>query len=404
MQRTHYDSLKIARDAPAEVVRAAYRALSLKYHPDRHAADPEATEMMALLNSAYDVLSDPEKRREYDEWVKFVESRPAREGSDAWASPRSDWIGAPGSSEAAGGSRWLYAFTRFRHYWVFYVLALVAIFLGSLWYESLYLHRSKALTPLASAVSAARQEPVTPVEPSLFARPPAKSTPGAPGSQVTPGPQADSADSASESTAPRRPAANRSTATPPAPRKPDAKPNAAHEAAPIAAHGSKQAAQSAAPHVRKKIEPADADDSVPDDEDYARPAAAPNGEPWPSSSDYIGGYHQRNTNGLSQVVLDNSKNSTDAFVKIVSVSETAPRVVRSIFLQASDRFTVNNLRAGNYEIRYQNLDTGILMRSEVFALEESAIASGTRYSTVTLTLRSRPDETMNTFSLAPEEF
>jgi len=156
--------------------------------------------------------------------------------------------------------------------------------------------------------------------------------------------------------------------------------------------------------VRKKIEAARPGQTAGAIEDYARPAAAPNGEPWPSSSDYVGGYRQRNTNGLSQVVLDNSKNSTDAFVKIVSVGETAPRVVRSIFLQASDRFTVNNLRAGNYDIRYQNLDTGLLMRSEVFALEESAIASGTRYSTVTLTLRSRPDETMNTFSLAPEEF
>ena len=124
-------------------------------------------------------------------------SSPSRSesGSDTWASSRSDWIGAPGSSEGAGGSRWLYAFGRFRHYWVFYVLALVAIFLGSLWYESLYLHRSKALTPLASAVSAARQEPVPPVEPSLFARPPTKPTPGAPGSQATSGPEADSADS-----------------------------------------------------------------------------------------------------------------------------------------------------------------------------------------------------------------
>jgi len=156
--------------------------------------------------------------------------------------------------------------------------------------------------------------------------------------------------------------------------------------------------------VRKKIERTQVEDSAAAGEDYARPAAAPNGEPWPSSSDYIGGYHQRNTNGLSQVVLDNSKNSTDAFVKIVSVSDSEPRVVRSIFLQASDRFTVNNLRAGNYEIRYQNLDSGVLMRSEVFALEESAISSGTRYSTVTLSLRSRPDESMNTFSLAPEEF
>jgi DnaJ-domain-containing protein 1 len=64
MLRTHYEILKITRDAPQEVVRAAYRALTLKYHPDRHAADPGATDMMAQLNSAYETLSDPLKRRE----------------------------------------------------------------------------------------------------------------------------------------------------------------------------------------------------------------------------------------------------------------------------------------------------------------------------------------------------
>ena len=156
--------------------------------------------------------------------------------------------------------------------------------------------------------------------------------------------------------------------------------------------------------MRKKIEPAESKESGEDKGEYARPSTAPNGEPWPASSDYIAGYQQRNTNGLSQVVLDNSKNSADAFVKIVSVSESEPKTVRNIFLQANDRFTVNNLRAGNYEIHYQNLDSGTLMRSDVFALEEAAISSGTRYSTVTLSLRSRPDESMNTFSLAPEEF
>src|SRR5690349_16553599 len=342
MLRSHYDSLKIARDAPVEVVRAAYRALSLKYHPDRHAAEPEATEMMAILNSAYDVLSDPEKRREYDEWLKFVESRPARDRGETWASTRSDWIGAPGASETAGASRWFSPFARFRHYWVFYVLALVVIFLGSLWYESMYLHRSKALTPLASAVSAARQEPVLPEERSLFARPPPQSAPATPPPQPTPESEAGSADPASEPTAPRRPSANRPAAVAASPHKPDAKSNAAHDAAPAATRGSKPEQSAATPRVRKKIEPADANAAATHSEEYARPTAAPNGEPWPSSSDYIGGYRQRNTNGLSQVVLDNSQKTTDAFLKFASVSASEPRVVGNIFLQGSDRLTVNN--------------------------------------------------------------
>jgi DnaJ-class molecular chaperone len=64
---THYDILKVARDAPAEVVRAAYKALSQRYHPDKN-NDAEAVEVMRHLNAAYAVLSDPNARQDYD-WV-----------------------------------------------------------------------------------------------------------------------------------------------------------------------------------------------------------------------------------------------------------------------------------------------------------------------------------------------
>ena len=40
---TYYDDLKISRDAPNEVIRAAYKALSLKYHPDRYNRQQSAT-------------------------------------------------------------------------------------------------------------------------------------------------------------------------------------------------------------------------------------------------------------------------------------------------------------------------------------------------------------------------
>jgi hypothetical protein len=388
MLRTHYEILKITRDAPQEVVRAAYRALTLKYHPDRHGADPGATEMMALLNSAYETLSDPLKRREYDEWIEMAKARPRRDRAERRTN-RADWIGAPGASDPGVSRLW-----RFRHYWVFYVLALVAIFLGSLWYESLYLHRSKALTPLASAMSSASQEPALQHEPSLFARPPPPEQGPTNNSQVPAMP----AQREPQTAAPRHPAP--ATPSPPhaavksAPQKEAASPE----------HSPKPVAQSST-HVHKKIiEPGTASESALADDSYTRPEAAPNGEAWPASSDYVAGYQQRNTNGLSQVVIDNTKNNSDAFVKVVSVGESEPKVVRNVFIQAGDRFTASNLRAGSYEIRYQNLDSGTLIRSEVFALEETAISSGTRYSTVTLTLRAKPEESMNTFALSKDEF
>jgi curved DNA-binding protein CbpA len=413
---THYDTLKVARDAPAEVVRAAYRALSLKYHPDRHAADSEATAMMALLNSAYDVLSDPEKRRDYDEWVKFQESRPPDRRGER-SSGRGDWIGAPSGAEAGSSSRLLSLFSRFRNYWVFYVFSLIAIFVGSVWYESVYRHRSKALVPIASAVSPTREEAPATSEPSPFARrapPPDTSSPekAAPDKSA----EANDASQSEREAAPLQPdrptTPTEQSHTPKPPAQAATPPGAtapAHKSAkPRDAKPPVRAAQAPdsppAPRVRKTVERPQAPITDAAVDNYSRPATAPNGESWPSSSDYVPGYPQRNTNGLSQVVIDNSKNNSDAFVKIVSVGDSEPKVVRNVFIQANDRFTVNNMRAGSYELRYQNLETGALIRSEVFALEESAISSGTRYSAVTLTLRGHPDESMNTYALSPGEF
>ncbi len=66
---THYDNLKVSRSAPAEVIRAAYKALAQKYHPDRNAGNPEAARIMTTINASYEVLTDSSKRQEHDQWV-----------------------------------------------------------------------------------------------------------------------------------------------------------------------------------------------------------------------------------------------------------------------------------------------------------------------------------------------
>ena len=66
---THYDNLKVSRSAPTEVIRAAYRVLAQKYHPDRNHGDSEAARIMMTINASYEVLSDLVKRREHDQWV-----------------------------------------------------------------------------------------------------------------------------------------------------------------------------------------------------------------------------------------------------------------------------------------------------------------------------------------------
>ncbi len=63
--RDYYDILGIARDASEEEIRRAYRVLARKYHPDVN-KDPDASQRFSEVTEAYDVLSDQEKRQQYD--------------------------------------------------------------------------------------------------------------------------------------------------------------------------------------------------------------------------------------------------------------------------------------------------------------------------------------------------
>ena len=70
---THYDNLKVARDASDKVIRAAYRKLLQKYHPDRNPGDSEAARIVRIINSSYAVLADPIKRKKHDLWIAAQE-------------------------------------------------------------------------------------------------------------------------------------------------------------------------------------------------------------------------------------------------------------------------------------------------------------------------------------------
>jgi hypothetical protein len=75
---TYYDVLQVERDASREQVRAAYRRLAQKYHPDKMPGNANASRAMAAINAAYEVLSDGHRRAEHDLWIRRGEhtSRP----------------------------------------------------------------------------------------------------------------------------------------------------------------------------------------------------------------------------------------------------------------------------------------------------------------------------------------
>ncbi|MCL4404425.1 DnaJ domain-containing protein, partial [Candidatus Marsarchaeota archaeon] len=65
MAKDFYDILGLKKGASADEIKQAYRKLALQYHPDRNKTK-EAEEKFKEINEAYAVLSDPEKRKQYD--------------------------------------------------------------------------------------------------------------------------------------------------------------------------------------------------------------------------------------------------------------------------------------------------------------------------------------------------
>jgi hypothetical protein len=90
----YYATLQVARSSESAVIRAAYLALMRRYHPDNNPSEHAAARARAI-NSAYDVLSDPEKRARYDH------ARAREEWDEEPSAPR--WKGLPMTIAAVGG-------------------------------------------------------------------------------------------------------------------------------------------------------------------------------------------------------------------------------------------------------------------------------------------------------------
>lgn len=74
MNKNYYDILGVAKNASAEDIKKAYRRLALQYHPDRVGKDnKEAEHKFKEVSEAYQVLSDPQKRSQYDQFGRTFE-------------------------------------------------------------------------------------------------------------------------------------------------------------------------------------------------------------------------------------------------------------------------------------------------------------------------------------------
>src|SRR5687768_1621341 len=93
-----YKVLEVSKDAPQDEIRRSYRRLARKYHPDANPGDKRAEERFKEVQHAYEVLSTPEKRREYDEGPRtFFGSQGAGQPSGAAFEDFSDLLGGFGN-------------------------------------------------------------------------------------------------------------------------------------------------------------------------------------------------------------------------------------------------------------------------------------------------------------------
>jgi hypothetical protein len=299
---THYDNLKVARLAPQEVIRAAYKALSQKYHPDKNPGDEKAARIMAILNTAYGVLADPVRRKEHDEWIaaeeweiEWLESTRADDGHKSRAlAPAHAWEPHPVDA-AAPYRRW-----RDPKWW----FGLAACFAAGCAAGLLVMEQPKVLPVALAAVLNGAAGPRAPAPPAAEPRPDPAIDSWAVGKAYLP-------DSASQ-------------------RSPDIKTLA----------------------IAQLVVPAQA----PHCDTELQSLVAPNGESWPSASGYVEGYPVGNPGDEIQVLVDNANNGSAVFVKLYDLDRRAN--VRHAYVLPHESLTIDKLAAGKYEVRYQNVDLG----------------------------------------------
>jgi len=108
--KDYYKILGVSKNASVDEIKKAYRKLALKYHPDKNQNNKTAEDKFKEINEANEVLSDPEKKRKYDELgenFNQYQQQGSREGSFDWSKWASANQGNSGSfsGEEAFGNR-----------------------------------------------------------------------------------------------------------------------------------------------------------------------------------------------------------------------------------------------------------------------------------------------------------
>jgi hypothetical protein len=296
--KTHYEILGIRPEATGEEVRVAYRQMCRRFHPDRHPRHPEAAaRIMASINVAYDVLSHPQRRADYDTELRGnggTRAPRAPGPAPAWTHvPPGGWAAAPDPAPFFGSRHDTAAEAAHR--------------------RARALRRLMAASALCCVAGLALGAWIA----------------------VSPPPPAPEQDVARLLSARDRLAMSPGDVT-------------------------KRAEQAGGEPV------------------HIRPLESPNGLPWPGNSSELQGYVRRFNDGSARLVIDNRFGRSDVFAKVFRASVDGLEPACHVFVRNGDQLLLDQLRPGEYEVRYLTLDTGQTLRSQpVFLGERQADAPPT---------------------------
>lgn len=169
--RTHYDTLRVPRDAAPVAIHQAYQRLSQKYHPDKHSADDQVRHerIQKALNQAYAVLSNPQRRLEYNSQMEAKATKTSGHAGSTTARARSVSLATP---------RFIRKFAwrvgaRYRNGGTAALLSIVlAVGLGRWFRETPVPVKAQDLTPSRAAVGSMRLQAVPRPPPTPPAAPP----------------------------------------------------------------------------------------------------------------------------------------------------------------------------------------------------------------------------------------
>src|SRR3990172_9141914 len=110
--RDYYQMLGVPRAASQAEIKKAFRKLAREHHPDRNPGDTGAEKRLKDVNEAHAVLSDPDRRRQYDlmgaNWDQFQRAGNGRGGADPFGpgGPFAGWAGSTAGTGGAGNVRY----------------------------------------------------------------------------------------------------------------------------------------------------------------------------------------------------------------------------------------------------------------------------------------------------------